>query len=145
MSGGQGCQVHQRPGRPAPGLRTASGHPAHRMAACGGELVGLQQRDDGTGGDGLDTPVVEQKFTLRNKHGFHARAATRFVQLVNRYSARIEVEKDGQSQDGRSVLGMLMLLAGRGASITVRCHGDDAAEVLQAIHDLIEDGFGEEV
>lgn len=113
--------------------------------ACGGELVGLQQRDDGTGGDGLDTPVVEQKFTLRNKHGFHARAATRFVQLVNRYSARIEVEKDGQSQDGRSVLGMLMLLAGRGASITVRCHGDDAAEVLQAIHDLIEDGFGEEV
>ena len=145
MTGRQGCRVRQAPGRLVPGLRTASGRPVHTMARVQGELVGLQQRDDATDAQGPDTPVIEQKFTLRNKHGFHARAATRFVQLVNRYTARIEVEKDGQWQDGRSVLGMLMLLAGRGASITVRCRGDDAAEVLAAINDLIEDGFGEEV
>lgn len=92
---------------------------------------------------GASLPLAERVFTLRNKRGFHARAATRFVQLVNQYRAEIEVEKDGQSQDGRSVVGMLMLLAGKGASITVRCRGHDAAEVLHAIGELIEDGFGE--
>jgi phosphocarrier protein HPr len=88
-------------------------------------------------------PVVHRSFTLRNKQGFHARAATRFVQLVNHFQAAVEVEKDGQRQDGRSVVGMLMLLAGKGSSIVVRCQGHDSAALLDAVAKLVEDGFGE--
>jgi len=88
--------------------------------------------------------VLERKLTLRNKHGFHVRSATRFVQLVNKFSAEITVEKDGVCQDGRSVLGMLMLLAGRGATIVVRASGPDAEEAVAAIEGLVEAGFGED-
>lgn len=90
-----------------------------------------------------DDVITERTFELVNKHGFHARAATRFVQLVNHYRSSVEVEKDGQSQDGRSVVGVLMLLAGKGARVTIRCRGDDAAELMDALAKLIEDGFGE--
>ena len=65
------------------------------------------------------------------------------MQLVTQYQVEIVVEKDGVRQDGRSIVGMLMLLAGKGSSITVRCWGCDATRVIDAITALIEDGFGE--
>jgi phosphocarrier protein HPr len=88
--------------------------------------------------------VIEQSFTIRNELGLHARAATRFVQTANKFSAEVEVEKDGQRVNGKSIMGVLMLVAAKGSTITVRSHGDDAAAAMSAIGALIENKFGEE-
>lgn len=98
----------------------------------------------GSPDESRDDLVIEQTFTLRNKRGFHARAATRFVQLISGYEVKVEVAKDGQTQDGRSIVGMLMLLANKGSAITVRCEGQEAQAAMSAVAHLIEDGFGEE-
>jgi len=86
---------------------------------------------------------VERRFILTNQHGIHARAATRFVQVTSEFRCNVDVEKDGECQSGKSVVGMLMLLAGKGDSITVRCSGEDAAAALEAIDRLITENFGE--
>jgi phosphocarrier protein len=90
-------------------------------------------------GEGL----VERRFTLRNEHGLHARTATQFVQVASRFMAEIEIEKDGQRQDGKSVVGVLMLLADKGSAITVRARGGDAQAAVEAIDTLIAARFGE--
>ncbi len=87
---------------------------------------------------------IEQSFVILNELGLHARAATRFVQTTNKFKAEVEVEKDGQKVNGKSIMGVLMLVASRGSSITVRCKGDDAATAMQAITELIQRKFGEE-
>ncbi len=87
---------------------------------------------------------VEQQFTIINELGMHARAATRFVQVANRYHADVDVEKDGQTVNGKSIMGVLMLVAAKGTFITVRCEGPDAPAALKAISTLVRDKFGEE-
>jgi phosphocarrier protein HPr len=88
--------------------------------------------------------VVEREFTIINELGMHARAATRFVQVANRFRADIDVEKDGQVVNGKSIMGVLMLVAAQGTVITVRARGDDAAEAVAALAELISAKFGEE-
>jgi phosphocarrier protein len=85
----------------------------------------------------------EQSFIIANELGLHARAATRFVQTANKFSAHVEVEKDGQRVNGKSIMGVLMLVAAKGTTITVRSDGDDAEEALQALGELIKRKFGE--
>jgi phosphocarrier protein HPr len=87
---------------------------------------------------------VEQQFTIINELGMHARAATRFVQVANRFHAEVDVEKDGQLVNGKSIMGVLMLVAAQGTVITVRARGDDAAAALAALAELITSKFGEE-
>ena len=88
--------------------------------------------------------MIEQSFTILNELGLHARAATRFVQIANRFAAEVEVEKDGQKVNGKSIMGVLMLVAAKGTTITVRSQGQDAAEALTAIGALIRNKFGED-
>jgi len=88
--------------------------------------------------------LVETEFTIINELGMHARAATRFVQVANRYRADIDVEKDGQVVNGKSIMGVLMLVASQGTIITVRARGDDAEEAMAALAELISSKFGEE-
>ena len=88
--------------------------------------------------------LVETEFTIINELGMHARAATRFVQVANRYRADIDVEKDGQVVNGKSIMGVLMLVASQGTIITVRARGDDAEEAMAALAELINSKFGEE-
>ena len=90
------------------------------------------------------TDLVEQQFTIINELGMHARAATRFVQVANRYHADVEVEKDGQTVNGKSIMGVLMLVAAQGSMIKVRARGDDAEEAMAALAELINSKFGEE-
>lgn len=92
----------------------------------------------------VDGGAVERSFTLRNDHGLHARTATQFVQLAKTFDSEIDIEKDGQQQNGKSVVGVLMLLADKGASITVRARGIDAERAMAAIADLITDRFGQQ-
>jgi len=87
---------------------------------------------------------IERQFTIINELGMHARAATRFVQVANRYHADVDVEKDGQTVNGKSIMGVLMLVAAQGTIIKVRARGDDAEEAMNALAELINGKFGEE-
>jgi phosphocarrier protein len=87
---------------------------------------------------------LERQFTIINELGMHARAATRFVQVANRFQADVDVEKDGQTVNGKSIMGVLMLVAAQGTVITVRARGDDAEEAMAALAELITSKFGEE-
>jgi phosphocarrier protein len=91
-----------------------------------------------------ERPVIEQSFVIANELGLHARAATRFVQIASRFAADVEVEKDGQKVNGKSIMGVLMLVAAKGTTITVRSAGEDAREAMAAIGQLIESKFGED-
>ena len=87
---------------------------------------------------------MEQSFTILNELGLHARAATRFVQTANKFAAEVEVEKDGQCVNGKSIMGVLMLVAAKGSMITVRSRGADAEAAMTALEALIRSKFGED-
>ena len=89
-------------------------------------------------------PFLKETFVIKNELGLHARAATRFVQTANRYRSDVEVEKDDQTVNGKSIMGVLMLVASRGTKIQVRVKGDDAAACIAALRELVEGRFGEE-
>ena len=87
---------------------------------------------------------TELTLTMVNRRGLHARAAARFVRVLEDYSADVTVARDGQAVDGRSIMGLLMLAAPCGGSVDVRLTGDDAAEAAAALKSLVETGFGED-
>jgi len=74
----------------------------------------------------------------------HARAAAQFVRTAQKYQARIFVERNGQSANGKSILGILTLACPMGGMITVRAEGEDAGAALVELEELIENKFGEE-
>ena len=81
---------------------------------------------------------------LRNKRGLHARASAKFVTLASSQSATVEVEKDGSSVCGTSIMGLMMLGAAFGDSITIRAEGDGAEQAVSALAELVEAKFGED-
>jgi phosphocarrier protein len=87
---------------------------------------------------------AEERLQISNELGMHARAATKFVQTANKYQSAVSVEKDGQQVNGKSIMGVLMLVAAKGTWIIVRCQGEDAAEALAALAALVKDKFGED-
>ena len=97
----------------------------------------------GTMGD-AGNATVEKTLMIVNELGLHARAATKFVQLAGKYPCDIIVSKDGHEVNGKSIMGVLMLVAAKGASITIRAHGDRAAEALAVLVQLVNDRFGED-
>ena len=78
-----------------------------------------------------------------NRRGLHARAAAKLVTLAERFSASVDVAKDGQSVSARSIMGLMMLGAGPGSVVQLTAEGFDAKEALDAIAALIEAGFHE--
>jgi phosphocarrier protein HPr len=88
-------------------------------------------------------PPVVGEVTVRNVLGLHARAAARFVHLAGRFSSRIRVSARGQSVDGKSILGLLLLAAARGTTLEISADGDDAADAVAALTALAERGFDE--
>jgi phosphocarrier protein HPr len=80
---------------------------------------------------------------IKNRLGLHARAAVLLVQTANRFEAEVTVTKDGQSVNGRSIMGIMMLAAEQGSQIEVASSGPQAAEVLAAIRDLVDARFNE--
>jgi len=87
--------------------------------------------------------VVEKTLTIQNELGLHARAATKLVQLASKYPCEITVTKDGHEVNGKSIMGVLMLVASKGTNVTLRAKGDRAGEAVAAIAQLIDDKFGE--
>ncbi|AGT07758.1 HPr family phosphocarrier protein [Paracoccus aminophilus] len=89
------------------------------------------------------TGAVTQTLQIINEKGLHARASAKFVETVERFDADVTVEKDGMEVSGDSIMGLLMLAAPRGSSITVTTEGPQAAELGQALASLVGDYFGE--
>jgi phosphocarrier protein HPr len=87
--------------------------------------------------------VTRQEVRVVNRLGLHARAAARFVHTANRFRARVQVSRDGQSMDGKSILGILLLVASQGTRIEISAEGDDEAAAVEALVALVGDGFGE--
>jgi phosphocarrier protein len=80
-----------------------------------------------------------------NERGLHARAATKLVQLAAKYPCEVTLEKDGHEVNGKSIMGVLMLVASKGTTLTVKAKGDKAAEAVSEIVKLINDKFGEDI
>jgi phosphocarrier protein HPr len=92
----------------------------------------------------MNDALQERTFTIQNKRGLHARAAAKFAATANAFECEIEVERNGQSVPGRSIMGLMMLAASTGTEITVRAQGDDAGAALDAIEALITGKFEED-
>ncbi len=86
---------------------------------------------------------AEKQALVTNERGLHARAATQLVQMAAKYPCEVTLSKDGNEVNGKSIMGVLMLVASKGTMLTVAAKGDRAAEVVAAIVKLIEDKFGE--
>ncbi|GGB47343.1 phosphocarrier protein HPr [Roseibium aquae] len=87
---------------------------------------------------------MEKDVTIVNQRGLHARASAKLVKLVETFDAQVLVSKDGQSVEGTSIMGLMMLAASRGCSIRISVTGNNADDAMAAISALVEGGFGEE-
>ncbi len=87
---------------------------------------------------------VRKEMTVLNKLGIHARPAALFVKTANRFACSVMVEKDGETVNGKSIMGLMMLAAGPGTTLRVLCEGQDAAQAVQELDQLIRQKFGED-
>ncbi len=87
--------------------------------------------------------MITKKLTVLNKLGIHARPAAQFVRVASRYKSDVTVEKDDESVDGKSIMGLMMLAVGCGAVIEVSVDGTDENEAMAALEELVANKFGE--
>jgi len=88
---------------------------------------------------------LSREILIINKRGLHARASAKFVQTVDTFDATITVSEDGMTVGGTSIMGLMMLAASPGSSVTISASGKQAAEALDALDQLIQNKFGEEI
>ena len=86
---------------------------------------------------------MEKELVIVNKLGLHLRAAAQFVRVAQRFSCDIVVRKGNTVINGKSIMGLAMLAAARGTRIVIVTEGLDAREALDALTELVENGFGE--
>jgi phosphocarrier protein HPr len=89
---------------------------------------------------------ISRTVTIVNVKGLHARASAKFVTFVSRLpeGIKVEVEKDGQSVTGTSIMGLMMLGAAKGSEITIHVEGEQADLAIEKLVGLVVDGFGED-
>jgi phosphocarrier protein HPr len=87
--------------------------------------------------------VVEREIEVVNRLGLHARAAAKLVHLTGGFKSGIQLVSDEEEVDAKSILGILLLAAGQGSRLVLRCDGEDEAEALAAVSDLFAQRFGE--
>ena len=87
---------------------------------------------------------VIRDLVIGNKLGLHARPAAMFVRVANRFASDIQVEKDGEEINGKSIMGLMLLAAGCGSRLKVTASGGDANEMIKALEELIARKFDEE-
>ncbi len=88
--------------------------------------------------------TLQRTVLIANKRGLHARASAKFVTLASTQSAQVEVEKDGSRVAGTSIMGLMMLGAAMGDTVTISAAGDGADQALDALCGLVDAKFGEE-
>lgn len=84
-----------------------------------------------------------QKITIINKLGLHARASAKFVSLASEFSAEIMLKRNGQQINGKSIMGIMMLAAAKGAEIEICADGKDEKKAIEELTELVNDRFGE--
>ncbi len=89
--------------------------------------------------------MTSQEVTVVNQLGMHARAAAKFVHLATRFEARVKVARDAREMDGKSIMGILLLAAARGSTITISADGVDERDAVAALAALVQSGFGEDL
>lgn len=87
---------------------------------------------------------LTKHLVVQNKLGIHARPAALFAKTANRFKSDVFVEKDGETINAKSIMGLMMLAAGPGSKILVIAKGPDAADAVKAVEDLLHSKFGEE-
>jgi phosphocarrier protein HPr len=100
--------------------------------------------EESAASDPAGADPLRRMVTICNKRGLHARAAARFVKLAWQFDAEILVAKNGAAVSGRSIMGLMMLAAGPGTAIELRASGPEAERAIDALAELITDGFDEE-
>lgn len=88
--------------------------------------------------------ALAREVRIQNRRGLHARASAKFVGLASQLPARVDVEKDGNRVCGTSIMGLMMLGAAMGDSITIHAEGEGAEDAMQQLVTLVEDRFGED-
>ncbi|HEY7213990.1 MAG TPA: HPr family phosphocarrier protein [Thermoanaerobaculia bacterium] len=88
--------------------------------------------------------MTEREVEIVNRLGLHARAAAKLVHLAGGFQSRVTMLKDGEAVDAKSILGLLLLAAGQGSRLTVRCEGADEEAAMRAVAELIANRFDEE-
>jgi phosphocarrier protein HPr len=95
-------------------------------------------------GAAVPPDAISRELLIINKRGLHARASAKFVQLVEKFQAEIWVTRGGETVGGTSIMGLMMLAASPGTSITVEASGKDAGAVVDALETLLANRFGED-
>jgi phosphocarrier protein len=89
--------------------------------------------------------MTSEAVIVVNQLGMHARAAAKFVHLAARFDAKVKVARDRREMDGKSIMGILLLAAARGSTITISADGTDERDAVDALVALVRSGFGEDV
>lgn len=87
---------------------------------------------------------ISRNLEIINKLGMHARAAAQFVQLASSFVSHIEIEKDSQRVNGKSIMGVMMLAASKGNTVTLHANGEDEVESINSLEELINNRFNED-
>jgi phosphocarrier protein HPr len=95
-------------------------------------------------GPNVPAGAISKELLIINKRGLHARASAKFVQLVERFTCEVWVTRGGETVGGRSIMGLMMLAAGPGTTVTVSALGPDAEQAITAITELVKSKFNEE-
>ncbi len=88
--------------------------------------------------------MIEKETEIVNRLGLHARAAAKLVHTAGAFQSRVTVERDGEEVDAKSILGVLLLAAAQGTTVTIRCDGKDEEKAIEAVTTLIANRFDEE-
>lgn len=88
--------------------------------------------------------MVKIEIDIINKLGLHARAAAKFVTLASVFDSDIQLERNGRKVSGKSIMGVMMLAAGKGSQLTLIVSGDDENEAVEKLETLVAERFGEE-
>ena len=98
----------------------------------------LNRRSSGPG------QKLEKEVMIINRLGLHARPAAMFVRIASRYRSEVWVEKEGEQINGKSIMGLMMLAAGQGSKLLIRCEGPDADKAMEELEELIQNKFSED-
>ena len=99
---------------------------------------------EASGSNSAPDSAVSRVLPIINQKGLHARASAKFVHTVEKFDAQVRVSRGGETVGGTSIMGLMMLAASPGTSITVEATGPQAAEVVAALEELLAKRFGEE-
>src|ERR1700745_3435369 len=96
------------------------------------------------GSDVSPSQKIEKDVPVINRLGLHARPAAMFVRIASRHRAEIWVAKEGEEGNGKRIMGLMMLAAGEGSKLRIRCDGPDADKAMEELEQLIKAGFNED-